>query len=661
MALSGSIQTSAWSASSGSTWRVVLNWTATQDISKNTSTISWNLKSSTASSGYVIISELRVKFAGEQIYYRNTSNHTEGYNNVTLASGTKTIQHNSDGTMSFTATVEAGIYNWAINKSGSGTITLDNIPRQANITSAPNFTDEQNPTISYSNLAGSAVTSLQACITNSAGGVQYAKYRDIPKGSNSYQFVLTDEERAALRNATPNSNTMPVRFYIKSVIGGVSYYSNVQKTLTITNAAPTVTASAVDTNATTIALTGDNKKFIRYYSNVKVTMSATAKKGASITSTTGADTYNNTEISSFVVGATDSRGNTTRYTATGTLVPYVRLTCNLSNNKPDVYGNMTVKCSGNYFNGSFGATSNTLTVKYRYKLNGGSYSAWADMTVTKSDNTYSAAASITGLDYTKAYIFQCQASDVLATVNSSADTVKSVPQFHWGANDFVFEVPVTFNAGATGAGGTGGGEGGSTGNTIKGDFNITGNLRLKGDGNYGNTLYFGDSSYAYITETTDDDLTIRAADLNLSASSLNFNNRSIAYGQWTPELNSSAISSYTVRQGWYQKLGSVVTIGWHIKAVCNSGYETTPISISGLPYTPAYDASGAGICNGTYAGVNTNFQCWIASTSNTITPRMQNCNNTSAANLATPANYCFYRLDGGEITIGGTICYLTNE
>ena len=39
---------------------------------------------------------------------------------------------------------------------------------------------------------------------------------------------------------------------------------------------------------------------------------------------------------------------------------------------------------------------------------------------------------------------------------------------------------------------------------------ITGDLRLKGGGNYGNTLYFGDGSYCYLREDSDDHLFIRA-------------------------------------------------------------------------------------------------------------------------------------------------------
>lgn len=40
---------------------------------------------------------------------------------------------------------------------------------------------------------------------------------------------------------------------------------------------------------------------------------------------------------------------------------------------------------------------------------------------------------------------------------------------------------------------------------------ITGNLRLKGSGNYGNYLYFGDGSYCYLQEDTDDHLKVYAS------------------------------------------------------------------------------------------------------------------------------------------------------
>lgn len=54
---------------------------------------------------------------------------------------------------------------------------------------------------------------------------------------------------------------------------------------------------------------------------------------------------------------------------------------------------------------------------------------------------------------------------------------------------------------------------------------ITGNLRLKGSGNYGNKLNFGDGDYVYLTEATDDILTIQAKNIvfNTSGSNSTFN------------------------------------------------------------------------------------------------------------------------------------------
>lgn len=283
MALSGSVSTNAWtSSSSGNTWRVVLNWTATQNVENNISTISWNLKVSTASSQYVIISELRVTIGGTQVYYRDASNHTKGYNNTTLASGSTTVTHNNDGSKSLAMTVEAGIYDWAINKSGSDTFTLNTIPRAASLTSAPDFNDEQNPTISYLNSAGNSVSSLQACISLT-GQYDDVQYRDIPKTGSSYTFSLTESERNVLRNACTTANSRTVYFFVRTIIGSTTYHSTLKRTLTIVNATPVFGTLSYYDNSPTANITQNNQMIVWGKSNLiaKYT-AATAYKGASI-------------------------------------------------------------------------------------------------------------------------------------------------------------------------------------------------------------------------------------------------------------------------------------------------------------------------------------------------------------------------------------------
>ena len=104
-----------------------------------------------------------------------------------------------------------------------------------------------------------------------------------------------------------------------------------------------------------------------------------------------------------------------------------------------------------------------------------------------------------------------------------------------------------------------------------------------------------------------------------------------------------------------------MTVGFYIKATCNSGWNSTEITISGLPYTPMYTASGGGMCSGAYVNSGWNFQCFVAETSGIITTRVQSCNHTASINLSTSASGCFYCLNGGEITLSGTINFIANS
>lgn len=433
---------------------------------------------------------------------------------------------------------------------------------------------------------------------------------------------------------------------------------------------PTIT----DANAAATALTGSNSKFIRYVSTAAVSLTATARNGAAIRSvvvtnnargveaTTGdvAVAIPNMDSTKFSVIATDSRGLTTSITyeiENEDLIPYVKLTCNAGNEIPDTDGNIRLTCSGNYYNGSFGVGANTLAVQCRYKEQGGDFGAWRTMTISRiSNGTYSAYASLSGLDYRKTYIFECQASDEFMTVSSESAPSRALPVFHWSADNFTFEVPVTFKQGATGI------EGGSSGSngTVDGDLQITGNLRLKGSGNYGNILYFGDGSYCYLKEETDDDLTIKASDLNLNVSNLYLNGGAIKAGTWTPTLTTAAaVSSYTTQSGWYVRVGNVVTVGFNIAVSCKSGYNSTALAISGLPFTPATNAFGGGVMFGAYVNAGFCFEAWAAATTGQITPRLQPCNNTSAGNLQI-ASTAYYPSGTASMTLGGTITYITN-
>lgn len=103
---------------------------------------------------------------------------------------------------------------------------------------------------------------------------------------------------------------------------------------------------------------------------------------------------------------------------------------------PSTAGISTLQISGNYWDGNFGATANTLTVQYRYKIQGETYGDWITVTATKSDNTYNATANISGLDYQTTYVFQARALDKLIAINTNEQTRRTTPIFDWGKDDF---------------------------------------------------------------------------------------------------------------------------------------------------------------------------------------------------------------------------------
>ena len=129
MALSGSISTNGASGE-GEGRYYTLSWTATQSISNNTSTISWTLSTAGGYSSWITERTVYVDIDGERVFSK--TNAVDRYRG-TIATGTKTISHNSDGTRSFSVSLAAAIYYSSIGCTGSQTFTLDTIARASTL------------------------------------------------------------------------------------------------------------------------------------------------------------------------------------------------------------------------------------------------------------------------------------------------------------------------------------------------------------------------------------------------------------------------------------------------------------------------------------------------------------------------------------------------
>ena len=368
---------------------------------------------------------------------------SQGRNATITASGTINVAHKSDGTLSGYAKAvwtKAGNSNWTPNSGEVSTAStaLTTIPRAATITGADNFNDTGNPKITYSNQAGNSVSSLQACIANTAGSVIYAAYRDISKTGTSYTFNLTTAERNALLAACPNSKTLAVKFYVKTVLGGNTYYSTLDRTMTVTAGTPTFSAAYLDTNSTVTTITGNNQQIVRNQSSLRINVTnLSAKKSATISTvkcvinnTTYTGTISGTSCT-FNIGAlnsssnvtaaitaTDSRGFSNSANVAITVLNWVQpsaiVTMQRENN---FYTNTTIKVDGSV---SSVDNKNTMTLRLRYKKT--SASSWSSY-VTMQDNV----GQTFSLDNNYEWNVQVQVIDKFATTTYNLVLPRGLP------------------------------------------------------------------------------------------------------------------------------------------------------------------------------------------------------------------------------------------
>lgn len=250
--------------------------------------------------------------------------------------------------------------------------------------------------------------------------------------------------------------------YDVDLVERVTY--SARATVNASYSTPTVSVPRiVDTNALSVALTGDPTVLVRYVSTASVDVDIEARHSAYIlpdktTVTCGSATRNylndivfeNVESNVFKIVAHDSRWLITRVTYTVpdyNYIEYVRPTCVADSARPDTSGKARLMCHGTFFDDNFGVQDNTIAADYRYKEVDGEYSDWVAMSVSVNGNTYDATATLTGLDYRKTYVFEYRATDKATSVSTADDPISALPVFHWSKTDFVHETPVDFRAG----------------------------------------------------------------------------------------------------------------------------------------------------------------------------------------------------------------------
>ena len=429
-----------------------------QNIEDNSTIINWSCGFHPGHKYYLnAIKMSSVVINGVEVYSGGTYSNITDYQDRTFASAVLKIAHTPDGSKSFTVSGFSGwIYESGTTYASSQTFTLPTIPRASSV-SCSTANIGSNATITISRASSSFTHTLSYTFGSLSGTIA------TKTSSTSVSWTIPTTFYAQIPNDKSGTGTITCDTYNGSTLIG-SKPTSFTATVNESASKPTLNPTAVDVNTTTTALTGDSSKFIKYYSNASVSTGASARNSATLKSqkiTCGAKsissasgTINAVESGSFTFSATDSRGYPATQTVNKTLIEYIKLTCSMEAGAPTTDGVATLKISGNYWNGTFGALANTLTVQYRYKTQGGSYGSWTTVSATKSNNTYNATATISGLDYRTTYVFQARAVDKLATVNTDEQARRTTPIFDWSKDDFNVNGDFTVNGVTTITGAT---------------------------------------------------------------------------------------------------------------------------------------------------------------------------------------------------------------
>jgi hypothetical protein len=324
---------------------------SSQSIANNTTTVSWKLELIAGSSGRIDSSAPKswsvtvngTKYSGTN-YIAIANNAT-----ITLASGTTTIAHNTDGTKTFSYSFSQQFsitFSGASigTKSGSGTGTLDTIARKSSL-SASNGTlgTALNLTVSRQS------TSFTHTITykcGSASGTVCTK-----SSSTSVAWNTSNGNTLSLASQNTTGTTVSVTFTITTYNGDTPVGSNT-KTVTMTIPAsvkPSCTVTVTDTtgykstygqalkglsklkivvnptiaqgsaiasykvtvNGATYTTATSTTDVLKYSGNVTITATVTDKRGrsGSVTVTENVYDYSPPQITKLSVNRCDASGN----------------------------------------------------------------------------------------------------------------------------------------------------------------------------------------------------------------------------------------------------------------------------------------------------------------------------------------------------------------
>ena len=425
---------------------VLLN---SQSEKNNSSNITINQYAKGTNGSYSEFSTPKQKIVQNEIIRANVTVSAIPKSEVLIATWTGDVTHNDNGnyTLNITSSYNPNTSSYGYvpkkNSISTGNITLPKIARAATATCA-DFYIESSTTINVDPYSSSLKYTIEYTFGSATGTI-------VTKGSDkSYGWTPTDSTfYDQVLNAKQKTGTLTCKTYSGDDLLGTKTSTFTARVDEIKNI-PTVSLSVVDSNSTTVALTGDSNKLVKYFSNAEATITATPKNSATIesyqlndASASQVTTINNVEVNSFTAKATDSRGITgISPTVTKTMINYIKLgftSLSIERTGPTT-DQLRLNAEGNFFNSSFGKVTNTISIKIRWKEND-EWSDYANIIPTINDNKFTLSdVNVNTLfndqsfNYQKAYVFEVIVEDKLMSVQKTLPLKKGQPVFSIGEN-----------------------------------------------------------------------------------------------------------------------------------------------------------------------------------------------------------------------------------
>lgn len=388
MATSGSFTTTSYEGRS-----LTFSWNRTNySIANNTSTIAWSVKGSGSyTAGWVTCGDIDVVVNGTTVYNSSAENRINVWSGDVVASGTVTISHDANGAKTFSASVKAAVYTYAQNVTGSGSFTLDTIPRSSEIDKVANTSGTSITSIG----TGNAIrvyftpksTAFKYRVTVSMNGQSVV--------NNSAGVTVTSTAQTYYQPAAiphtwiPNATSGTLTCKLET-LNGTTVIGTSTKTITMTvpsSVIPTISSLTVTPYNTNTTINGWGI-YVANYSKARLACAAAGNGGSTIKKFTisnaavatinGASMSYDATLSSggaktFTVVATDSRGrnsvaksvsiNVVNY-YTPAIASFSVIRTDASGNASDSGTSAKLSFSGTYTN----IGSNAGTAKFFYKL-----------------------------------------------------------------------------------------------------------------------------------------------------------------------------------------------------------------------------------------------------------------------------------------------------